>query len=79
MGNSPAFKDDPGRERRGGRNHVTTNARDKHDVLGVVPGRRAANQNEIREVRCDPRRDGRRVVTRIPQQLLSQAFKTPNS
>ena len=54
-------------------------AGDKHDVLGPVSGGLAGNESPIREVRCDPRGNGRGVITRVPQQLLSQSFKTLNS
>ena len=39
-----------GRKKRGGRNHVTIDARYKHDVVGPVPSRRAGKESRIREV-----------------------------
>ena len=57
-GNLPVFRDDPRRERGGGRNYVTLDAGDKHDVLGPVPGGCAGNESRMREIRCATRGNG---------------------
>ena len=48
--NSSVFHDDSRQEREDMGNHVTADARDKHDVPGPALGERAGNDSRIREV-----------------------------
>ena len=59
--------------------YVTADVGEKHDILGPVSGGRAGNDSQIREVRCNHRGNGRGVVTRFHEQLISQGLETPNS
>ena len=40
-------------------NHVATDARDRYNVPGLVPGGRAGNEGGIRMIRHDSHWDGR--------------------